>query len=172
MPSNREHLREHLREDLFYRLAGVIVKVPGLGQRRDDIPLLIARFLREFGGDQAPKLGPAALDALMGRDWPGNVRELRNLAARLCALHPGEDLKELPVEPTTAPTTPPGSGLVIDPAWSLAEAEEAVITWTLKRFDGNREQAAEHLQMSARTLYRRLAAKRSGLTPTEPENAP
>jgi DNA-binding NtrC family response regulator len=158
--SNRERVQEHLREDLYYRLAGVTVRVPGLAHRRDDIPLLIARFLTEFGGDSAPKLGPAALDELIAREWPGNVRELRNMAARLCALHPGENLQQLPAEPTTSPTTPPGEGLAVDPTWTLTEVEEAVIAWTLKRFDGNREQAAKHLQVSARTLYRRLAANR------------
>src|SRR5262245_14993308 len=73
------------REDLYYRLNVFDIHIPPLRERRDDIALLAAGFLREFGG-VAAELTPAAMDALCRHDWPGNVRELRNVIERAVIL--------------------------------------------------------------------------------------
>jgi transcriptional regulator with GAF, ATPase, and Fis domain len=74
------------REDLYYRLAVVTLTVPPLRERREDVPLLAARFLRELGADPAHLLTRDSLEALMRHAWPGNVRELRNTLERAVAL--------------------------------------------------------------------------------------
>ena len=77
-----------LREDLYYRLNVVSLSLPPLRQRKEDIPLLVQRFL---GRSQRPvTMRPDALDKIMGHHWPGNVRELENVIARAIVLAPGE----------------------------------------------------------------------------------
>jgi DNA-binding NtrC family response regulator len=78
------------REDLFYRLNVVALRVPPLRERRDDIPLLAAHFLRKHCGAAAPTLTPEALDALVADPWPGNVRELENALLHAIAFHHGD----------------------------------------------------------------------------------
>jgi two-component system response regulator AtoC len=78
------------REDLFYRLNVVALRVPPLRERRDDIPLLAAHFLRKHCGAAAPTLSPDALDALVADPWPGNVRELENALLHAIAFHHGD----------------------------------------------------------------------------------
>jgi Response regulator containing CheY-like receiver, AAA-type ATPase, and DNA-binding domains len=73
------------RQDLYYRLNVVVIVIPPLRDRRDDIPLLFRHFLHQASGRynrEAPRLAPSQLDRLMAHDWPGNVRELRNVADR------------------------------------------------------------------------------------------
>jgi DNA-binding NtrC family response regulator len=153
--SNRDPLREVLREDLYYRLAGAVVDVPALAARRDDIPILVAHFLARHGL-RAPTLGAQALKQLQRYDWPGNIRELAHTCDRLTALYPSADLASLPESLGDAQAAP--QGLIIDPLWSLGAVEEAVIRWTLERFGGNRNLTAKHLGIGVRTLYRRLTA--------------
>jgi DNA-binding NtrC family response regulator len=78
------------REDLFYRLNVVALRVPPLRERRDDIPLLAAHFLRKHCGAAAPTLTPEALDALVADPWPGNVRELEHALLHAIAFHHGD----------------------------------------------------------------------------------
>jgi DNA-binding NtrC family response regulator len=83
-----EHGR--FRQDLFYRLNVVVLRVPPLRERLDDLPLLAAHFLRKHGGERPPSLHPEALDAMTVYSWPGNVRELENAVLHANALHHGE----------------------------------------------------------------------------------
>ncbi len=112
---NLEKLVEEgrFREDLYYRLAVIPLAAPPLRERKDDIPLLIARFIQQFSrrkSDTPTKFAPIALQSLQAYGWPGNVRELENLVQRLVILHRGKliTLKELPekyrcaVEPEVA----------------------------------------------------------------------
>lgn len=148
-------VKESLRNDLYYRLAGATLTVPSLAERSDDIPLLIAHFLEQQGGTSAPKLGAKALETLQQHPWPGNVRELRHYTARLCALHPGEELEDVPEAMSSHPQQS-SRGMNIDPDWDMKRIESEVIRWTLARFQGNRELAAKALGLGVRTIYRRL----------------
>ena len=79
------------REDLYHRLGVIPIELPPLRRRPEDIPLLLAQFLRD-GGQPGVTLAPALVDELMGRPWPGNVRELKNLVARMVLLRRGDHL--------------------------------------------------------------------------------
>ena len=82
--------RRTFRADLYYRLAGICVRLPPLRERRGDIPLAGRHFLREIAGEVGPRqLDASALAALGAADWPGNVRELRNVIRRAAILTPG-----------------------------------------------------------------------------------
>jgi DNA-binding NtrC family response regulator len=84
------------REDLYHRLAVILIKVPGLNERRDDIPLLITHFTEKIAAEQgiAPKLfSDEAIKLLQGYDWTGNIRELRNIVERLIILS-GNEISE------------------------------------------------------------------------------
>ena len=78
------------RQDLYYRLNVVVLGVPSLRERLDDLPLLAAHFLRKHGGKQPPALSPEALEVMSAYAWPGNVRELENALMHAIALHHGE----------------------------------------------------------------------------------
>jgi DNA-binding NtrC family response regulator len=78
------------RQDLFYRLNVVVLRVPSLRERLDDLPLLAAHFLRKHGGERPPSLHPDALEAMTTYSWPGNVRELENAVLHANALHHGD----------------------------------------------------------------------------------
>ena len=80
------------REDLYYRLHVITVKLPPLRERKDDIPLLVQHFLEKYGEEnERPnlELAPEALDLLTSYDWPGNVRELENVIERAVVLSTG-----------------------------------------------------------------------------------
>jgi two-component system response regulator HydG len=83
-----EHQR--FRQDLFYRLNVVVLAIPALRERLDDLPLLAAHFLRKHGGATPPALSPDALEAMTNYAWPGNVRELENALMHAIALHHDE----------------------------------------------------------------------------------
>src|SRR5262244_1128092 len=90
------------REDLYYRLSVIPIRVPGLRERREDVPLLANHFLKKYApaaGKSIHRVEPASLEALCGYDWPGNVRQLENTIERAVALELGVELHvELPVE--------------------------------------------------------------------------
>ncbi|HEY1556573.1 MAG TPA: sigma-54 dependent transcriptional regulator [Kofleriaceae bacterium] len=81
---------QRFRQDLFYRLNVVTLRVPSLRERQGDLPLLAAHFLHKHGGAKPPSLSPESLDALTAYDWPGNVRELENAVLHAIALGQGE----------------------------------------------------------------------------------
>ena len=87
-----QHAVEHgrFRQDLYYRLNVVVLQVPPLRERLDDLPLLAAHFLRKHGGATPPALSPDALETLAAYGWPGNVRELENALLHAIALHHGD----------------------------------------------------------------------------------
>jgi two-component system response regulator HydG len=80
------------RQDLFYRLNVVVLNVPPLRERVDDLPLLAAHFLRKHGGDHPPAIEPDTLDQMSAYPWPGNVRELENALMHALALRHGETI--------------------------------------------------------------------------------
>lgn len=145
------------RQDLYFRLHVVSLRVPPLRERMADIPFLakglLARICQRLR-EPAPRLDPAGIQELMRYDWPGNVRELENLVERFVALHPlGTTLKEL-VEDCRARQRRP----LADPL--LREREE--LNELLARHGGHRARAAEELGVTRRALTYRL--QRAGLT--------
>ncbi len=144
------------REDLYYRLNVIDLKMPALKDHREDIALLASRFLKEFAALNDRKvdgIDPKAMHALESYRWPGNVRELRNVIEKMVVLSSGDKLTEedLPVEITASPVISIDVG-----AATLAESEKAQILSALDACAGNISKAAETLGISRRTLQRKL----------------
>jgi DNA-binding NtrC family response regulator len=148
----REIAASRFRADLYYRLNVIRIAVPPLRDRREDVPLLAARFAAACAARLRKPLdgvSPAAEHALTAYDWPGNVRELRNMIERACILAEGRVIArehlfdELAARP--APTT------VFRPAFERHDLEQA-----LARADGNKQVAAQILGLSRRSFYRQL----------------
>lgn len=156
------------RSDLYHRLKVVTVVLPRLTERREDIPLLIDHFMKQFAKQHEKtikSMSTAARRRLMTHDWPGNVRELRNAVERMVVvdLDGVLDVDDLPTElmdPATLenPVAMDGRGdrlasLVGKP---LEEVERMFIAETLSAAGGNREEAARMLGIGERTLYRKI----------------
>jgi DNA-binding NtrC family response regulator len=145
-----------LRQDLLYRLNVFRIEVPPLRERREDIPLLAAHFLRASApSGRTPTLSAAALAALSAHPWPGNVRELENTLHRL-ALQAGGgviDLDDLPPALRAARAVGIEERLFSDLP-SLDELERRYLKHVLGALNGNRSRAAEVLGVDRRTLYR------------------
>ena len=146
------------REDLYYRLAVIDIRLPALRDRRSDIPLLVMRFLTEFAaanGNRVTGIAPAAMKALESYDWPGNVRELRNAVERMVVLSSGGqlDVGDVP-DNIRAPSA--AAAPAAFPAGTLEDMEKAKILAVLKQVGGNHSRAAQVLGISRRTLYRKL----------------
>src|SRR5512140_628930 len=158
------------REDLYFRLAVVPIRVPTLAERAEDVPLLARHFaerLAQKRGRRPKSFTPAALAALARRPWRGNVRELQNVVERAVLMTPGPaiDLADLPADdPGLA--RPAGSAEArpaeILPEQSLADAREAfekrVVLKVLGELRGNVSRTAERLGLDRTTLHRKLRA--------------
>jgi two-component system, NtrC family, response regulator AtoC len=147
------------REDLFYRVNVVTIRLPPLRERREDVPLLAEHFAAKHGRDEGAAVTPEARELLLAYDWPGNVRELENVIARALALNRSglvvpEDLPErLRGLPPAVP--PPGSSERL----TLAEVERRYAAQILAETGGNKTRAAEVLGIDRKTLYRILGEK-------------
>jgi two-component system nitrogen regulation response regulator NtrX len=159
------------REDLFHRLAVVPVRVPGLAERREDIPELIEFFLDQISsatGLPKRKIGEDAMAVLQSHDWPGNVRQLRNNVERLMILAGGDadavvNADMLPSEiGTMVPPTPSGAGGEQLMGLALREAREIFerqyLLAQISRFGGNISRTAEFIGMERSALHRKLKA--------------
>jgi two-component system response regulator HydG len=153
------------RQDLYFRLKVGTVKLPPLREHREDVPQLVAHFLKEFAkryNRPVPKVAPVVWKALESHDWPGNVRELRNLLDSMMVLDQDGELtpddfpEDAGVKPLGAPAPGPASGpdhLIGRP---LEEVERYYMEKALELTGGNREEAAKMLAISERTMYRKL----------------
>jgi two-component system response regulator HydG len=158
------------REDLFYRLDVVSVRLPPLRERREDVPLLAAAFLRQNGekhGKQVTGFTPAAMAALERYGWPGNVRELLHAIERAVILAPTgtvdvSDLPEAIRSAAGAGPTPTGSALLVPLGTTMDEIERLVIRRTLEQTRGDKNLAAQILGIAARTIYRKLERDEEG----------
>ncbi len=170
----------HFRSDLYFRLSTIELHIPPLRDRREDIPYLLASFVREFATKlNRPIKGitPQAERLLQQATWPGNVRELRNVIERACILTDSRIVTERematamstvptsaagPATPATAPvaTAPPPEG-PMDTLMSTAQRDQ--ILRVLKQVGGNKAAAAKQLGMSRRSLYRWI--ERLGIAP-------
>ncbi len=146
-----------LRQDLFYRLNVIRVHMPPLRERKDDLPALIAHFLRRFNQRfrrEVTGIAPEALAALNAYDFPGNVRELENLIERAYAMGARDhiSLTDLPSLTLSARPSPISSRTLP----TLAEVEKELILRALAIHQNDKEQSARALGLSRRTIYRRL----------------
>jgi two-component system response regulator HydG len=149
------------REDLFYRLNVVRIRVPPLRERGKDVPQLVRVFLKDFAarhGRKVQKITPAALQLLQDYDFPGNVRELANTIERAVIVSRGEQIDEGDIPETVraaAAAHARGSRRL-----TLGEVEEQHIKETLAAAGGNKTEAARMLGISRKNLYERLARMR------------
>src|SRR6185295_5222281 len=156
------------REDLYFRLAVIPLRVPPLRERREDVPLLVEHFVAFFArelGRQPKAVERTAMERLRAYAWPGNVRELRNLVERWMIMTPGEAIRE-----NDLPAAVRGDGSAADPArsvWaadygSLRDARDAFerffIEKTLAEQDGNVSRTARALGLERSHLYRKMRA--------------
>jgi len=172
------------REDLFFRLNVVRLVMPPLRDRADDIPLLLAHYLKYFAKENStppPNLEAGALRTLCSYRWPGNIRELRNFCENAVVMFRGNKLTEYDLDPRyreNAPwpasdipagtsgadsAAPAGRGRALalpGPAaasLSVAENEKRLLREALHKARGNRTEAAKLMGLSRRTLHRKIA---------------
>ena len=164
------------REDLYYRLSVIPIRVPGLRERREDIPLLVNHFLKKYApaaGKSIARVHPASLDSLCGYEWPGNVRQLENTVERAVALEMTDELHvELPAERPKAKGAAAGVGLAgmpestsggvlpdgLDMEKYVAQIERNLLQAALGQSNGVQTKAAEVLGISYRS-FRHLMKK-------------
>jgi len=166
--TNKDLMQEveagRFRLDLYYRLNVIAVQLPPLRERREDIPLLVAHFLRKYS-EQNDKdvtgIQQQALQCLQVYDWPGNVRELENVIERAVVLAKGQTIgiPELPdhLKEKEAMLTP-NDHFVLPVAATLADIERTAILQALHSNAGNRQATARVLKIGVATLYRKLKA--------------
>jgi DNA-binding NtrC family response regulator len=159
---SEEVKNKRFREDLYYRLNVIELKLPPLRERREDIPLLVEAFLKKCGevrGKDVKGVTEATLAMLMDYAWPGNVRELENVIERAVTLSRGE--KVSPDDLPAAVQGARGDRRVLDEAAEktlpLHELEKEYIKKILDKSGGNKYQAAHTLGIDRKTLYRKLA---------------
>jgi two-component system response regulator AtoC len=163
------------REELYYRINGVHLRLPPLRNRKEDIPELLDFFLRKYASlfeRPIPDLSAPTMELLLRHAWPGNIRELENFARKMVALGnellashdlAGSDAQRAP-EPAPAPVKPPAIQQAHAPARSLKEAareasrhaERAMILNQLERTHWNRKKTARELQISYKALLYKL----------------
>lgn len=148
-----------LRQDLYYRLNVYTVELPPLGDRLEDLPLLIEHFIREFNREHKKSvqgLGHDCLDALQAHAWPGNVRELRNVVQRAVIKCHSPMLSAGDLPQDAAVQRGPRQEFTILLGSSICEVERELIVRTLTYAGGNKKRASDILAMSRRNLYNRL----------------
>ncbi|KAA0227739.1 GAF domain-containing protein [candidate division KSB1 bacterium] len=142
------------REDLYYRLNVISIKMPALRERKDDIPLLAHHFLDRYAKENRKPLtgfSEKAMEQLRRYDWPGNVRELENAIERAAVLARSELITERELQ-----ISPPDAETVWEEGLTLAEYEKRVVMSVLRANDGHITQTAEKLGVSRRWLHYRL----------------
>jgi len=157
------------REDLYYRLNVIHVRVPPLRERSGDVPLLANFFLRRYAkkNDKVVEgVTARAMDAMGNHSWPGNVRELENVIERAVVLSSDTviDLDDLPQNLTglgklTSEKTVEGRGVYVPVGTSLEDAERLLLKETLKATGGDKNLASKLLGVATRTIYRKLGSK-------------
>ncbi|MEK6559688.1 MAG: sigma-54 dependent transcriptional regulator [Planctomycetota bacterium] len=148
------------REDLYFRLNVVSIKLPPLRERKEDIPLLIDVFLREFlqtHNKTISYISPEARKILCNYPWPGNVRELKNCIESMVVVGTKNtlDIEDIPEHILQRSDKTPASPSLLG-GITMEEAERELIKNTLATVGGNREEAAKMLGIGERTLYRKL----------------
>jgi two-component system response regulator HydG len=156
------------REDLYYRLNVVVLEVPPLSDRKEDIPLLTRHFLEIFADKNRKEIEgftPQAMDKLIRYNWPGNVRELMNAVERAVVLARSSYLdetdfpfiKDLLIEEHQKESTSPDT-LILQGEAPLEAIEKTAILKTLQAANGNKSEAARRLGITRKTLHKKLKA--------------
>ncbi|HSB51656.1 MAG TPA: sigma-54 dependent transcriptional regulator [Dissulfurispiraceae bacterium] len=144
------------REDLFYRLNVIEIEVPPLRERREDIPLLVSEFLKEYcrRENKVISVSDDVLSIFSRYEWPGNVRELKNVVERAVVLAKGRVItsRDLPQKLLPAPV----EGDPVPPQQTLRHLEEQAVREALKTCEGNKSRAAGLLGISRKAFYKRL----------------
>ena len=156
-PSDAAVRDRHLREDLFYRLAVFLVRLPPLRNRGKDVELLAQSFLVQLNADNgtAKRFAPGALAVAASHPWPGNVRELKNCVERSYVL--SDDIVELDVQsPLETHDADSGEGVHLPIGVSMADAERELLLATLRHCGGNKRRTADVLGVSLKTVYNKL----------------
>ncbi len=153
-----EIAKGRFREDLYYRLNVVNIEIPPLRDRKDDIPLLIAAFTREFAADNEKEItgiDAKARMALLNYRWPGNVRELRNCIESAVVMAKGNVIGLEDIPPGVA-AEQEQDFVKIAADTTLESAERELIRFTLAQKGGNKSRAAEALGIGRKTLHRKI----------------
>jgi len=152
--------RGQFREDLYYRLRVLLLEVPPLRERREDIPVLVDTFIKEFNREHERKVTGVTrgvVDRLMQYDWPGNVRELRNTVEEMVIFAQGKrllDVSDLPI-PLRQQRPPTAADMNLTVGMSMPEIERAALEATLRSVGHDKQRAAKILGIGLRTLYRK-----------------
>ena len=167
--------QQRFRQDLYYRLNVVTLRVPPLRERLDDLPLLAAHFLKKHGGEKPPVISAEALEALVEYSWPGNVRELENAILHAVALRRGEEIgpESLPphiggrlrgnVQAIPSPEDDLAVSLTEAKRRAAAEFEKRYLLRVMEKSKGSVSEGARLAGLD-RTNFRRLL-QRHGIDP-------
>ena len=148
-----------LREDLYYRLNVVGIRLPPLRERMEDLPLLVDTFVREFGaqhGKDVVGISASARRALEQHGWPGNVRELRNVIERATIMAGSRLIEPGDLPPLEGATATAQDADRLEAGMTVDDAEQRLILLTLERTGNNKTRAAELLGISLKTLHNKL----------------
>ncbi len=158
-----DHLLQEgrFRKDLYYRLKGAWLRMPPLRERKEDIPLLAAHFMREIHTGEGAGIEPGAMEILMHYDFPGNVRELRSIIHTAVNLSQGRPLKEQVLPPEVRKGALAGQKQLapnLEGVMPLAQWEKRYILEIYQRADRNKATTARLLEIGINTLRRKLSA--------------
>jgi transcriptional regulator with PAS, ATPase and Fis domain len=148
-----------LREDLYFRINTITLRVPPLRERTEDIPLLCDYFLDRFRQryqKNVKTIAPTAYHLLIRNRWPGNVRELENAIERGVLVAKGTEIAVSDLPESIREDTSPSQEFVIPPHRTLAEIERMAILQTLQRTNWNKQEAAQILGLYRPTLYSKM----------------
>jgi two-component system nitrogen regulation response regulator NtrX len=149
------------RQDLLFRLNVIPIRVPGLEQRREDIPLLVEEFMRRFArrtGVKPKRVSPEAMALLRAYDWPGNVREVRNLVERLMIMVADEEIAPAALDLRVAGPQLGGDGAFATLRQAREQFEREYVGRVVEECGGNMSKAARVLGLERSHLYRKLRA--------------
>jgi DNA-binding NtrC family response regulator len=164
-----EVARGAFREELYYRLKVISIRLPALRERSEDIPILVDHFTQLFNQEhdkQVEGFSPAAMRQMVRYAWPGNVRELRNMVESLVVMARSSQIDERDLPCDLSRECGQDSDLLVPVGTPLSEAERQLILATLRQVGNNKARAARILGIGKKTLYRKL--KEYGLFDNDP----
>ena len=155
------------REDLYYRINLITLRLPPLRERREDIPLLVKHFAQanaESFGREVPEITSDAMTWLTRQPYPGNIRELKNLVLRTMIVAEGNRLDLADFKGSAMQEEIKIPELNLDGGATLDDIERSAISAAIEKYEGNLSRAADALGITRQSLYRRL--EKHGISPT------